>query len=91
MASPKPARSCRWLARDDRAADDRQRAGRWVATSASPDTAAAPALFYGNRVEPFGEAHGSMRAYLERLEARPSFALVLKTPGAGDRDVSKES
>ena len=42
------------------------------------DCAAAPALFYGNRVEPLGEAHGNVRAYLERLEARPSFARVLK-------------
>jgi glutathione S-transferase len=42
------------------------------------DCAAAPALFYGNRVEPFGAAHGNVRAYLERLEARPSFARVLK-------------
>jgi glutathione S-transferase len=42
------------------------------------DCAAAPALFYGNRVEPFGKAHSYLRAYLERLEARPSFARVLK-------------
>jgi glutathione S-transferase len=42
------------------------------------DCAAAPALFYGNRVEPFGAAHRNVRAYLERLEARPSFARVLK-------------
>jgi glutathione S-transferase len=42
------------------------------------DCAASPALFYGNRVEPFGAAHSNVRAYLERLEARPSFARVLK-------------
>ena len=42
------------------------------------DCAAAPALFYANRVEPFREAHQNLRAYLERLEARPSFARVLK-------------
>ena len=36
------------------------------------DCAAAPALFYGNKVEPFGEAHKNLRAYLERLKARPS-------------------
>lgn len=42
------------------------------------DCAAAPALFYGNRVEPLGAAHRNARAYLERLEARPSFARVLK-------------
>jgi glutathione S-transferase len=42
------------------------------------DCAAAPALFYGNRAEPLGEAHKNVRAYLERLEACPSFARVLK-------------
>jgi glutathione S-transferase len=42
------------------------------------DCAAAPALFYGNKVEPFGAAQQNLRAYLERLEARPSFARVLK-------------
>ena len=42
------------------------------------DCAAAPALFYGNRVEPLGIAHGNVSAYLARLEARPSFARVLK-------------
>jgi glutathione S-transferase len=41
------------------------------------DCAAAPCLFYGNRVEPFGEFK-NVSAYLERLQARPSFARVLK-------------
>jgi glutathione S-transferase len=41
------------------------------------DCAAAPALFYGDTVVPFGAAHGNLRAYLDRLMARPSFARVL--------------
>jgi glutathione S-transferase len=42
------------------------------------DCAAAPALFYANTVEPFGEAHPMLEAYLRRLIARPSFRRVLK-------------
>jgi glutathione S-transferase len=41
------------------------------------DCAAAPALYYGNQVEPFGEFRNA-GAYLERLKARPSFARVIK-------------
>ena len=41
------------------------------------DCAAAPALFYANKVLPFG-AHHNVAAYLDRLKARPSFARVLK-------------
>jgi len=41
------------------------------------DCAAAPCLFYGNRVEPFGEFK-NVGAYLARLKARPSFARVLE-------------
>jgi glutathione S-transferase len=41
------------------------------------DCAAAPALFYANKVEPSG-AFKNISAYLERLQARPSFARVLK-------------
>ncbi|MGN1289343.1 MAG: glutathione S-transferase family protein [Bradyrhizobium sp.] len=41
------------------------------------DCSAAPALFYGNKVEPIGEGHRHLAAYLERLMARPSFARVL--------------
>jgi glutathione S-transferase len=40
------------------------------------DCAAAPCLFYGNKVEPFGGLR-NVSAYLERLQARPSFARVL--------------
>jgi glutathione S-transferase len=42
------------------------------------DCAAAPALFYGNMVVPFGESHKKVAAYFDRLKARPSFARVLK-------------
>ena len=42
------------------------------------DCAAAPALFYGNKVEPFGAVRKNLSAYLERLTARQSFARVLK-------------
>jgi glutathione S-transferase len=42
------------------------------------DCAAAPALFYADLVEPFGSAQRGLAAYFRRLEARPSFARVLR-------------
>lgn len=42
------------------------------------DCAAAPALFYANTVVPFGKEHTNLRAYLDRLMTRPSFARVLE-------------
>lgn len=42
------------------------------------DCSAAPALFYADKVAPLGEDHPGLRAYLERLKARPSFARVLE-------------
>jgi glutathione S-transferase len=42
------------------------------------DCAAAPALFYGSMVEPFGGGQNNLAGYFERLKARPSFARVLK-------------
>jgi len=42
------------------------------------DCAAAPALYYANRVHPFGPAHSNVARYLARLTARPSFARVLR-------------
>jgi glutathione S-transferase len=42
------------------------------------DCAAAPALFYGNMVVPFGDQHKNLSAFFERLKARPSFARVVK-------------
>jgi glutathione S-transferase len=42
------------------------------------DCAAAPALFYADKVAPLGEHHPKVSAYLDRLLARPSFARVLR-------------
>jgi glutathione S-transferase len=42
------------------------------------DCAAAPALFYADKVEPLGEAHPNVSTYLDRLLARPSFTRVLQ-------------
>ena len=42
------------------------------------DCAAAPALFYAERVEPFHEARPRLAAYFGRLTARPSFARVVR-------------
>lgn len=41
------------------------------------DCAAAPALYYADRVQPLGTDRPATAAYLERLKARPSFARVL--------------
>ena len=42
------------------------------------DCAAAPALFYTNKVMPLAENHKNAAAYLDRLMQRPSFTRVLK-------------
>jgi len=42
------------------------------------DCAAAPALFYANKVAPLTDAHPKVSAYLHRLLARPSFSRVLR-------------
>jgi len=42
------------------------------------DCAAAPALFYANKVLPFGDAERNAAAYLDRLMDRPSFARAVK-------------
>jgi len=42
------------------------------------DCAASPALFYADKVVPFGDSHPNAMAYLERLKQRPSFARVLR-------------
>lgn len=41
------------------------------------DCAAAPALFYANKVMPLAEKHPNAAGYLERLMKRPSYARVL--------------
>jgi len=56
-------------------------AGRtWAAGEAFTlaDCAAAPSLFYADKVLPFRASHPTLGAYLDRLEARPSFARVLE-------------
>jgi glutathione S-transferase len=42
------------------------------------DCAAAPALFFANKVMPFGKAYPNAAAYLTRLMQRPSFARAVK-------------
>lgn len=42
------------------------------------DCAASPALFYANKVEPFGERFPAVKRYHDRLLARPSFARVVE-------------
>jgi glutathione S-transferase len=42
------------------------------------DCAASPALFYANKVMPFGDGRKNLIAYFDRLTARPSFARVIK-------------
>jgi glutathione S-transferase len=55
------------------------------------DCAAAPPLFYGSMVEPFGDANKNLSAYFERLKARPSFARVMKEAEPYFQMVPKES
>ena len=42
------------------------------------DCAAAPALYYANLVEPFGQDYANVARYVERLMARPSFARAVR-------------
>jgi glutathione S-transferase len=41
------------------------------------DCAAAPALFYAEKVQPFGAQHAKLAAYSKRLMGRPSYARAL--------------
>lgn len=52
----------------------------WAAgeTFTLADCAAAPALFYADKVMPFRSTHPGTAAYLDRLMRRPSFARVLE-------------
>jgi glutathione S-transferase len=69
----------------------------WAATGgfSLADCAAAPSLFYADWVHPIGPSHRRLRAYRQRLLARPSFAQAVDEarpyrpnfpPGAPDRD-----
>jgi len=53
---------------------------RWASgdTFTMADCAAAPALYYADRVKPLDDEHPHTKAYLERLRERPSFTRVLK-------------
>jgi glutathione S-transferase len=42
------------------------------------DCAAAPALFFADKVVPFAGTHASLGAYFARLKQRPSYARVLR-------------
>ncbi|MCC6204033.1 MAG: glutathione S-transferase family protein [Hyphomicrobiales bacterium] len=59
---------------DREMADREWAAGEWFSMA---DCAAAPALFYANKVEGIGPEHDNVTRYLDRLKARPSFARVL--------------
>ena len=52
----------------------------WAAGDAfsMADCAAAPALYYANRVAPLAARHARVAAYLKRLHDRPSFARVFE-------------
>jgi glutathione S-transferase len=54
--------------------------GTWLCGDAFglADCAAAPALYYADKVQPLGDEHAATKAYLERLKARPSLARVLE-------------
>jgi glutathione S-transferase len=56
---------------------------RWAAaeTYTMADCAASPALFYANKVQPFGKRHKNLAAYFGRLMQRPSFMRVVEEAG----------
>jgi len=60
--------------------DARMATRTWIAGDrfGLADCAAAPALFYADKVQPLGAAHAHLTAYFERLLQRPSFARVLQ-------------
>jgi len=73
--------------------DKQMSAGTWAMGEAFSlaDCAAAPSLFYGNMAVPFGEDQKNLRAYFERLKARPSIARVMKEAEPYFNMVPKES
>ena len=60
--------------------DQDMAAKRWVMGEqfTMADCAAAPALFYADKVMPFGATHRNAAAYLDRLLEQPSFARVIR-------------
>jgi glutathione S-transferase len=67
--------------------------GNWAAGEefGLADCAAAPPLFYGNMVVPFGDTNKNLSAYFERLKARPSVARVMQEAEPYFQMVPKES
>ncbi len=63
--------------------DEQLRGGPWAmgADFTLADCAAFPALYYGDKVAPFGDRRPNVAAYLERLKGRPSVARVLEEAG----------
>jgi glutathione S-transferase len=60
---------------------DRQTESRtWISNQgfSMADCAAAPALFYAGTIESFPDELRNLRAYFDRLTARPSFARVIE-------------
>ena len=45
------------------------------------DCSASPALFYANKVEPFGDGFPAVKRFHDRLLERPSFARVIEEAG----------
>lgn len=61
-------------------ADSEMAQKTWAAgeTFTLADCAAAPGLYYADLVHPFGDDRRHLRAYFDRLMARPSFARVVE-------------
>ena len=83
-------RACDWL-------ETRMSGREWACASGFgiADCAAAPSLFYADWVHDIGKGRPNLRAYRDRLLARPSFARAVDEarpfrhyfpPGAPDRD-----
>ena len=60
--------------------EEEMRSKLWAAghTFTMADCAASPALFYANKVEPFGDKYPAARRYHDRLLQRPSVARVIE-------------
>jgi len=60
--------------------EEEMRSKIWAAghTFTMADCAASPALFYANKVEPFGDKYPAVKRYHDRLLKRPSFARVIE-------------
>lgn len=72
------ARATLWTAYDMLEKQMEQRFWAMGETFSLADCAAAPALFYADRVQPFGETHPALAGYFGRLLERPSYARVLE-------------